>query len=353
MKEQICSAQIVVPCENFNQSLEFFVEMLGFRVEMISPADTPSVAVVSGYGTTLRLEKSEENQLVILRLNGDFSADATREFHSPDGVRVILIDAKSSVEIPDAEQEFVLTTLKDENAWSEGRAGMRYRDLIPGRLSGRFVASHISIPEGGEVPDYVHFHRVRFQMIYCIAGWARLVYENQGEPFLMNAGDCVLQPPEIRHRVLESSTKFEVLEIGCPAIHETFADHALDLPSKTIAPEKIYGSQRFLHHIGEKGFWNESEYKGFESRDTQISEATNGLADVRVFRAVADANFAVKHQDEFLFFFVLKGNLRLSDEKGEVYNLEKGDSVVLLANAEYFIDADETTEIIRVKLPAE
>ena len=117
-------------------------------------------------------------------------------------------------------------------SWNEGRAGMLYRDLIPSRLGGRFIASHISIPTGGEVPDYVHFHKVRFQMIYCIFGWAKLVYECQGEPFVMNAGDCVLQPPEIRHRVLETSDKFEVLEIGCPAIHETFADHELPLAER-------------------------------------------------------------------------------------------------------------------------
>jgi uncharacterized protein YjlB len=38
----------------------------------------------------------------------------------------------------------------------------------------------------------------------------------QGDPFCFHAGDCVLQPPEIRHRVLETSAAFEVVEIGCP-----------------------------------------------------------------------------------------------------------------------------------------
>ncbi len=352
MKDQIRSAQIVLPCADFNRSLEFFTERLGFRVEMIYPADAPSTAVVSGYGTTLRLESSSENQPLTLRLVGDFQAfDAPRETTSPDGVRVIFTDSESPIEIPDGTQEFILTTLDGENSWSEGRAGMQYRDLIPGRLGGRFVASHIRIPEGGEIPDYVHFHKVRFQMIYCIAGWARLVYENQGEPFVMRAGDCVLQPPEIRHRVLESSQKFEVLEIGCPAIHETFADHELNLPNETIAPEKIYGEQRFLHHVGEKAVWNESSFEGFEARDTGIAEATNGLADVRVFRAAADSRFSVKHSGEFLFFFILKGKLRVSDSKGKIYRLEKDDGFVLPKDAEYFIDADGGLELIRVSLP--
>ena len=98
----------------------------------------------------------------------------------------------------------------------QGRAGMLYRDLIPGRLGGRYIASHITIPEGGPVADWVHFHRIALQMIFVRRGWVRVVYEDQGEPFVMNAGDLVLQPPEIRHRVLESSPGLEVVEISAP-----------------------------------------------------------------------------------------------------------------------------------------
>lgn len=157
MKDQIRSAQIVLPCANFNRSLEFFVEKLGFRVEMIFPADAPATAVISGYGAALRLETSTEIQPLTLRLCGDFSTlpvDAPREIFSPDGVRVILTGAQSNIEIPDGTQEFVLMTPDRENSWDEGRAGMQYRDLIPGRLGSRFVASHIRIPAGGEIPDY-------------------------------------------------------------------------------------------------------------------------------------------------------------------------------------------------------
>lgn len=354
MKHKINSAQIVIPCKDFNRSLEFFVENLGFRIEMIFPADAPLTAVISGYGVTLRLETSNENQPLTIHLVGDFSAEISREIYSPDGVRVILVDEKSKIGIPEAVNEFVLTTLETENSWRMGRAGMLYRDLIPSRLGGRFVASHISIPDGGDVPDYVHFHKVRFQMIYCISGWAKLVYEDQGKPFLMNAGDCVLQPPEIRHRVLETSPNFEVLEIGCPAIHETFADHELPLPNAVIVPDKIYGEQSFLHHIAEKSVWKTSEIEGLEARDVGISKATGGLADVRAFRAIADACFSIKHSDEFLFFFVLKASLRLSGgSEGKIHSVEKGGSFVLPAEREYFIDADKNLEMLRVSLPAE
>ena len=91
----------------------------------------------------------------------------------------------------------------------------------PGRLGGRFIASHITIPAGGPVPDYVHYHDVRYQSIHCVRGWVRVVYEDQGPPFVLEAGDCVLQPPGIRHRVLESSPGLEVVEVGSPAAHPT------------------------------------------------------------------------------------------------------------------------------------
>ncbi|MFT5288179.1 MAG: quercetin dioxygenase-like cupin family protein [Planctomycetota bacterium] len=91
---------------------------------------------------------------------------------------------------------------------------MRYRDLIPECLGSRFIASHIQIAGGGPVPDNVYFHALRFQMIFCLSGWVKLVYEDQGDPFVLRAGDCVIQPPHIRHRVLESSPG---LEVGLPS----------------------------------------------------------------------------------------------------------------------------------------
>ncbi|CAN5230614.1 hypothetical protein BH10ACI1_BH10ACI1_25150 [soil metagenome] len=352
MKDRIQSAQIILPCANLNETLEFFVERLGFRIETIFPADAPAIAVVSGYGICLRLENSSAPSNLTINLVGNFAAEIEREIFSPDGVCVRLIDEKKSLEIPEGRQEFVISTLEGENAWSVGRAGMQYRDLIPSRLGGRFIASHIRIPHGGEVPDYVHFHKIRFQMIYCISGWARLVYEDQGAPFLMNAGDCVLQPPEIRHRVLECSDEFEVLEIGCPSLHETFADHDLQLPNDKFAPERLFNEQQFLHHIAAETNWKSSLFEGFETCNTKMSRATGKLADVRTLRAIADSRLSVRHSLGFLFFYILKGKLQISDSKGEIYHLEKGGSFVLPKDNFYSIDAAKGLEMLRVSLPA-
>jgi mannose-6-phosphate isomerase-like protein (cupin superfamily) len=166
----------------------------------------------------------------------------------------------------------------------------------------------------------------------------------------MNAGDCVLQPPEIRHRVLECSDGFEVLEIGCPAVHETRADFDLSLPNDVFAPEKLFGGQRFVHFVAEKAVWKPAEIEGFEFSDVGIADATDGLADVGVFRAVANKKFAVKHAGEFLFFFILRGKLNLSDGAGENYLLKPKDCFVLPTEKEYSIEAETGAEFLRIYL---
>src|SRR6185369_4473767 len=284
LADHIRLAQVLLPCRDLAATLAFFTDRLGFKLNLIFPADSPSTAVISGHGLTLRLETAGEIAAPItLRLLCDLSSLPKGTSHTliaPGGTRIELVEARQPVEVPAGSQEFVLSRMGE--AWGVGRAGMQYRDLIPSRLGGRFIASHIRIPEGGPVPDYVHFHRIRFQMIYCKKGWARLVYEDQGEPFLFHAGDCVLQPPEIRHRVLEASDGLEVIEIGCPALHETFADHAMNLPTPHLLPERDFGGQRFVRHIAAEAPWLPWRAKGFAMRDTGIGDATDGLAGARV-----------------------------------------------------------------------
>jgi quercetin dioxygenase-like cupin family protein len=320
------------------------VGQLKFRIEMIFPADSPTAAVISGYGVTLRFETVNEclPTNISLRLLCN-SSEIPRGVIAPNGMRIEFAAAETELNVPNGTQEFVVSRLNDD-AWSVGRANMEYRDLIPGRLGGRFIASHIRIPHGGEVPDYVHFHKVRFQMIFCKKGWAKLVYEDQGEPFILDEGDCVLQPPEIRHRVLESSDGLEVIEIGCPAIHETFADHNLQLPTPQFLPERIFGGQKFVRHIAKDAIW-EVDNNGFEFRDTGTYKATNGLANVRVLRSTSNIVTKRKHNSEFLFYFVLKGELKIGEDL-----LKTGDSCVIPANEEFILNANNEIEMLEVNL---
>ena len=112
------------------------------------------------------------------------------------------------------------------------------RLLISSRLGGSIIASHIRIPDGGPVPDMVHFHKVGFQLIFCYRGWVEVLYEDQGGPIRLQAGDCFIQPPEIRHRVMEASEGIEVIEIGVPADHITEIEHEMTLPTDQLRPDR-------------------------------------------------------------------------------------------------------------------
>ena len=187
---------------------------------------------------------------------------------------------------------------------------MHYRDLIPGRLGGRYVASHITISAGGPVADWVHYHRVALQLIFVRKGWVRVVYQDQGEPFVMAPGDLVLQPPGIRHRVLESSAGLEVIEIGCPALHETLADHDMVLPNASIDADRDFGGQRFLRHVAAEASW--SSFYGGRARETGLRSATGGLADARVIEPGEAGRMTIPaHDGELIFGFVIHGSAEL------------------------------------------
>ena len=277
-----------IVCSDLNAALELW-RGKGFRLESIYPADDPHTALLSNADEKVRL--------------------VTRP-----GV------PRLPSEMPPFRPEFVLT--RAGASAGEGRAGMLYRDLIPGRLGGRYIASHIAIPDGGPVADWVHFHRIAFQMIYVRTGWVRVVYEDQGEPFVMHAGDLVLQPPEIRHRVLESSPGLEVVEITCPALHETCADHELELPNGAN-PERTFGGQRFRRHIASDTPW--TEFGGGEAQETGIGDATGGLAEVRTIRGTS-IDFP-SYDEELVFGFVLAGSARL--DFGDGFAVGAADAFVI------------------------
>jgi quercetin dioxygenase-like cupin family protein len=159
--------------------------------------------------------------------------------------------------------------------WHTGRAGMRYRDLIPDRWGGAVIASHINIAEGGPVPDYVHYHHVDFQLIFCHRGWVRVVYQDQGDPFVLHPGDAILQAPGIRHRVLESSSDFYVIEVTSPAHHPTMLDHDLELPNGST-PGRRYGGQDYVHHRHDRAEPIPVDNTGLTTRDLGLFSATNG-----------------------------------------------------------------------------
>ncbi len=268
-------AEIELVCAELGPALDL-LRGAGFRLDVIYPADDPHTAVLAKDGATVRLTSR------------------------PDASDI-------PSELPAFRSELLVS--RSGNEPGEGRAGMLYRDLIPGRLGGRFIASHITIPQAGEVSDWVHYHRVALQLIYVREGWVRVVYEDQGEPFVMQKGDLVLQPPEIRHRVLESSGGLEVVELGCPAVHATYADHEMALPNAGLDPARKFSGQRFLRHIASETPW--TPFLTGEAQETGIHEASAGIAQVRTIRSSGSDLAFPPHSGELVFGFVLEGSGRL------------------------------------------
>ena len=280
-----------IVCEEVSAALDE-LRAEGFRLDVIYPADEPHTALLSKDGESVRVTSK------------------------PGALQ-------PAEALPPFVPEFVIT--RAGAAPGEGRAGMLYRDLIPSRLGGRYIASHISIPEGGPISDWVHYHRVALQMIYVRRGWVRVVYQDGGEPFTMHEGDLVIQPPEIRHRVLESSPGLEVVEVTAPAVHATYADHQLELPNGSN-PDRIFGGQRFLHHASAETPWTPAA--GGEAQETEVEVATSGMAQVRTVRPLNGESMAFGgERREVVFGFVLDGSAML-DYRG-LHEVGSADAFVI------------------------
>lgn len=348
--------EVVVGCpEPLGPTIDRLLQ-LDFVVRSIMPADRPRRAVLEGHGTRLCLDTGVDAP-GLLRLPAAPDGTAGREVLA-GGLVIEFVTRESAIVVPPLREEFVVTRAPCDDETSAGRAGMRYRDLLPSRLGGRFIASHISIPAGGPVPDYVHFHHVRFQMIHCHRGWVTVQYEDQGDLITMRAGDTVLQPSTIRHRVIEASPGAQVVEIGCPAEHETCGDPETVLPTGRVDPSRAFGpdGHRFVHHCIATATWRPSTHCGFECTEAPVADATQGLAAVRVLRPASspsgDAVTGVRHDGELWFGFVLEGSVSLHTDADGV-TLAAGDAVAVPADQSFrWASPSPDLRLLEVELPA-
>jgi quercetin dioxygenase-like cupin family protein len=309
--------ETTVWCEDLDRAIALFTQ-LGLRLTTIFPADDPAVALLHGAGAAVRA----------VRLGADPAA--------VEGPAPALRPSYSVVAASDL-------------GWKVGRAGMHYRDLLPDRQGGRFIASHIRIPDGGPVADYVHHHAIEVQIIYCYRGWVRVVYEDQGPPFVMRAGQCVLQPPGIRHRVLEASPGLEVIEVGMPAVHATHVDHALALPTDAVRPERRFGGQPFVRYQPDDAPPPPARLAGFTAVELGVAAATAGKASVHVVRAAAAGPVVVRHDGELLFHVVLDGAVTLDG----AHRLTAGGAFAVPAGRDAaWSDASPELALLQVAVPA-
>ncbi len=346
-------AEVCLSTTDLRADLGFFGGTLGMRLDMIYPADDPSVAVYSGHGLRVRLDQAVGVNPGLRILTDDPAfADGATELTSPGGTQVQVRPLNPPLELPKTDHAFVVRRLADQAPWVIGRAGMQYRDLIPSRLGGSIIASHIRIPDGGPVPDMVHFHKVGFQLIFCYRGWVDVVYEDQGPPIRLKAGDCFIQPPEIRHRVLEASDGIEVIEIGVPAEHITEIDHEMDLPTPHLRPDREWQGQKFVFNEGATATWHSAHLPGFIARDTTIATNTKGVAGVNVIRTGEGAPVWASHDADIHFTFVMEGSMTLEGEGKDPFALAPGDAFVIPPGMRTrYSDPSDDLELLEVTLP--
>lgn len=117
------------------------------------------------------------------------------------------------------EQKFSVVHANDGEFHGGGLRGQfAYKDLgIREATGGRYHAHVIKAMTRPETEIGLHLHdNIDFQLVYILKGWMRFWYEGQGE-VKVEAGACILQPPGIKHNVLEWSDDLELLEVTSPA----------------------------------------------------------------------------------------------------------------------------------------
>ena len=121
------------------------------------------------------------------------------------------------------KQRFNVSHPKEKDFRKGLRRYAQYRDLGMAKATHGMVQAHVIrlIPpcDPKEVSQR-HYHEVDLQLVYVLKGWIRSEFEGHGE-VLMKQGACWLQPPKIRHAVLDYSDDCELLEIVLPAQFDT------------------------------------------------------------------------------------------------------------------------------------
>ncbi|MFM9972394.1 MAG: cupin domain-containing protein [Burkholderiales bacterium] len=128
-------------------------------------------------------------------------------------------------------QKFHVSHLDEKDFKAEGlRNYALYRDLGLVEATQGLARAHVIRlkPPYTSEAALLHYHEVNFQMIYVLQGWIKNSFEGEGVK-LMQRGSCWLQPPGIKHSVLDYSDDVELLEVILPADFKTVT---LESPDK-------------------------------------------------------------------------------------------------------------------------
>jgi hypothetical protein len=142
----------------------------------------------------------------------------------PAAKRPAAVAAKPAASSAKRPSQFFRVSHHSEDDFEIGlRRYAKYRDLGMAKATGGMVQAHVIRfvpPFRPEEVSKLHTHDVEFQMVYVLKGWIKTELEGQGA-HVMRPGSAWLQPPMIKHKVLDYSDDCEVLEVILPAEFET------------------------------------------------------------------------------------------------------------------------------------
>ena len=122
------------------------------------------------------------------------------------------------------KQRIAISHHREQDFKTDGlRTYAKYRDLgFAAATQGLAHAQVIRLigPCNPAEVSKLHFHDLEFQMVYVLKGWVKTYMEGQGET-LMQQGSAWIQPPRIKHLVMDYSDDVELLEVVLPAEFKT------------------------------------------------------------------------------------------------------------------------------------
>jgi hypothetical protein len=126
---------------------------------------------------------------------------------------------KTAAKARPRKQAFVVSHHSPDAFEAGLRRYAQYRDLGVAAATNGLARAHVikMVPpcDPAEVSKR-HYHDVEFQLVYVLKGWIKGEYDGAGI-VTMREGSCWLQPPKIKHAVLDYSDDCELLEIILPA----------------------------------------------------------------------------------------------------------------------------------------
>lgn len=202
--------------------------------------------------------------------------------------------------------------------WEVGSDGSLFRNLTDSLEFSLIDIKQEKACQQQSLTEYSIYHDLKFHMLHCLQGSVRLVYELQGPPFVFSAGDILLEPPLIRHQVLEKSTDLRILEFSSPVERATYAEFETQLPTYNYDPEAKFCGQNFKHFRRQDaiftnafGMWASNCWKCCntlvdEASGNKLSAVIYVLDDSRPISALA-TNTYFKHSAGMLYFRIIAG----------------------------------------------